>query len=782
MKKKLLGFAGALLALTATFCLAPGGVALADEAHTHCICGGEVSVGDHTAHTDVTWTAWNDSASLPATAGNYYLMQNVTLSGTWEVKADINLCLNGKNITGAAGANVISVVSDASLAITDCQKTVGKITHNPGATGRGIYNGGNLTLWNGSIAGNSLIGRDDDGGGVWNTGAFTICGGSVAGNSTAGDYGCGGGVCNGTRSYDGTFTMCGGSIENNSANGAYAVGGGVYTGGDVLHVDGKLKRRVFTMSGTARISGNKADGGGGVWVANSTAFTMSGMAVISENTSSNAGGIATLSGCTFDMYDSAAITGNTATGGVGGVDIDGCSIFTMHGGAITYNSGWYGGVRIIEESEFTLYDGSIAYNSGYLVGGVYIIGAQSKFIMSGGSIEQNTATGTSGYALVAGGVLNECGSINLSGNVKISGNVLNGTITDGSLIGGSASNFYLSRPLNPHESMEWPIIIEDDKPLAATARIGITAYDPSIGFAVVTGTTDITNFFSDEADYDVVADAANDQLVLKAHSEGTELAYDENGHWYRCANVGCEKRFSETAHTYDKEVASEEYLKSAATCTAKAVYYKSCVCGAKGTETFNGTTDPSKHTGAEEWSQTATTHEKKWTCCGAVTVASEPHNWESGTCSVCGYVCEHKDGNDDHVCDYCDEAVSAHSGGTAACSKKAVCEICGEEYGELDPANHENLTRVAARAATTRAEGNIEYWHCADCDKYFSDAAGTKEISLADTVIAKKAAPKKPEKKTIPKTGDDSTAQAALLLTGSLSALGAALFTRRRAA
>ncbi len=49
----------------------------------------------------------------------------------------------------------------------------------------------------------------------------------------------------------------------------------------------------------------------------------------------------------------------------------------------------------------------------------------------------------------------------------------------------------------------------------------------------------------------------------------------------------CGKPYGEMlAHTYNKEVATDTYLKDAATCTSKAVYYKSCVCGEKGTETF----------------------------------------------------------------------------------------------------------------------------------------------------------------------------------------------------
>ena len=91
------------------------------------------------------------------------------------------------------------------------------------------------------------------------------------------------------------------------------------------------------------------------------------------------------------------------------------------------------------------------------------------------------------------------------------------------------------------------------------------------------------------------------------------------------------------------------------------------------------------------------------------------------------------------------------SGGKATCNEKVVCEVCGKAYGEPDPNNHSGLMHIDARAATKTAEGNIEYWHCEGCDKYYSDAAATKEIKKADTVTAKLAEDKKP-----PKTDDTS--------------------------
>ena len=78
------------------------------------------------------------------------------------------------------------------------------------------------------------------------------------------------------------------------------------------------------------------------------------------------------------------------------------------------------------------------------------------------------------------------------------------------------------------------------------------------------------------------------------------------------------------------------------------------------------------------------------------------------------------------------------SGGTATCTEKAKCSACGVGYGDLNPAHHANLVNVPAKAATTSAEGNIEYWHCGGCGKYYKDAAAQDEIKQEDTVIAKR--------------------------------------------
>ena len=132
-------------------------------------------------------------------------------------------------------------------------------------------------------------------------------------------------------------------------------------------------------------------------------------------------------------------------------------------------------------------------------------------------------------------------------------------------------------------------------------------------------------------------------------------------------------------------------------------------------------------------------------------VASEAHEWSDGVCSECGYACTHTDGDKNHVCDYCGKTISDHTGGKATCKDKAVCEVCGKAYGEIDANNHTDLKHVDAKAATKDAEGNIEYWYCEGCNKYYSDAAATKEIKKADTITAKL-----PDDPKTPQTGDSS--------------------------
>ena len=114
------------------------------------------------------------------------------------------------------------------------------------------------------------------------------------------------------------------------------------------------------------------------------------------------------------------------------------------------------------------------------------------------------------------------------------------------------------------------------------------------------------------------------------------------------------------------------------------------------------------------------------------------------------------------------------SGGKATCKDKAVCEVCGKAYGELDPKNHTALKHIPAKAATEDSEGNTEYWYCSGCNQYYSDKYGTKEIKKADTVTAK--LPKSPP------TGDTSNLMLwiALLLASGGAVIGTAVVSKKK--
>ena len=105
---------------------------------------------------------------------------------------------------------------------------------------------------------------------------------------------------------------------------------------------------------------------------------------------------------------------------------------------------------------------------------------------------------------------------------------------------------------------------------------------------------------------------------------------------------------------------------------------------------------------------------------------------------------------------------NSHSGGTADCQTPAVCSLCGVSYGTKNPNVHANLKHVDAKAATAESAGNIEYWHCEKCGKYYSDAKAAHEITLEQTVIEK--LPGKEAINNLPKTGDDSRVALWLLL------------------
>ena len=249
----------------------------------------------------------------------------------------------------------------------------------------------------------------------------------------------------------------------------------------------------------------------------------------------------------------------------------------------------------------------------------------------------------------------------------------------------------------------------------------------------------------------------------------------------------CQHPYGELGPHHFVDQVNEYRLKSAATCTSPAVYYQSCsTCGAQGTETFtNG--KPLGHNWGAWTSNGDGTHKRTCTVDGC-SAGTQTENCidanKDHKCDICDYIIsECADDNKDHKCDYCGKKLTEHSGGKATCKDKAKCEFCGERYGELNANNHSDLKHFPAVAATKTAEGNIEYWYCSGCKKYYKDAAATQEIKQADTVTAKlPGGTVKPGADKSPQTGDNSNLLLwiALLFISGGAAIGTTVVSRKK--
>ena len=276
------------------------------------------------------------------------------------------------------------------------------------------------------------------------------------------------------------------------------------------------------------------------------------------------------------------------------------------------------------------------------------------------------------------------------------------------------------------------------------------------------GTADEATFFSGNAldhDWGAWTQNSDEKTHTRICKRDTSHTETENCHGgtVTCTEKAicedCNAAYGElAAHDFTAETAEEQYLKSAATCTEKAVYYKSCAaCGlsSKGTD-GEATFEAGKPLGHDYGAWTSN---------------------EDGTHTrTCKRDASHTETNNCH-------------GGTATCTHKALCTVCGGEYGELDSKNHTNLKHFPAVAATKTTEGNIEYWYCSGCKKYYKDATATQKIKQADTVTAKlPGGTVKPGTDKSPQTGDNSNLLLwiALLFVSGGAAIGTTVVSRKK--
>ena len=232
---------------------------------------------------------------------------------------------------------------------------------------------------------------------------------------------------------------------------------------------------------------------------------------------------------------------------------------------------------------------------------------------------------------------------------------------------------------------------------------------------------------------------------LAAHNYKTTWSTDSAKHWHECSVCGDKKDVAahtpgapatETTpqtcticgyvikaalghtHNFNQKNTSETYLKSAATCTKKAVYYYSCTCGEKGTETFESG-DLAAHSYKTEWSKDSTKHWHECSVCGnkkdeaAHTPGAAATETTPQTCTTCGYVIKEAIG---HVHSYTEKNTDAkYLKSAATCTAKAVYYYSCS-CGEKGTATFESGETLAHTWETKWANNDSKHWHeCTVC-------------------------------------------------------------------
>ena len=686
----------------------------ADGQHVHCFCGGSVLAGDHTSHSDVTFTAWNGTSGIPYTNNTayVYLTGNATLNSDLIVDGKtLYLCLNGKTLA-SNGEKKLKVRNNARLVLCDCQGggTIKGATKNVwgGAcvylyTSRMDMFGGKLT--GGKVTkggGGGAIALDD------HQCVFSMYGGEISGNN-GNNYG--GAIfrkfdANKPNTTGGTFNMYGGVIKNNTAK-----NGGAFfsTTGGTVNLEGG------TISGNkATMSSNDA-GGGAIYMRGCGTITISGSAEISGNSSSLDGGAILMGWGTITISGSARLTGNTASRWGGAIclrkDSDKQTTLNMTGGTLSGNkaNSEGGAVHVTDANcTFNLSGGKLTGNTSKDGGAVYLNQEPSTLNMTGGEISGNTATGSGGGVYIyrsgsvcdlsngtisgntavgnGGGIYvnpSNNGQLKLSGVPVVTGNTvagkannvylpsgktltISGAMSSGASVGVTTANtsypvafsnayatdhtdYFASDDANAH------VEYGDDQRLYLVSGPSTKEYSVTV-VTVGNGTASASPASAPEgAEITLTATPAGDSHFKNWQTEHPDVVLNGSSFVMPASNVTIQAVFE--LHDFTAEIAEAKYLKSGATCTEMAVYYKSCTaCGLSSAGTaFEATFEAGNILG---------------------------HDWGAWT----------SNGNDTHtrVCkrDSSHTETDNCSGGTATCTEKAVCAVCGGEYGALAPNNH----------------------------------------------------------------------------------------------
>lgn len=593
------------------------------SAHSHPICGAaHADIGDHTGACDaVAWTAWNGTDEITYDA-NKTAYVYLEKDATRDDYLDIEA---GHTLYLCLNGKKL----ESSLTSSDAWQGMSQVIN--------VSNGAQFILCDCKGSGTITHSSGAKGKGVRVGGSdtaaatFSMYGGTISGNHT--DANCWGPDGAGVEIQNGTFTMYGGTISDNHAE--YA--GSNYGGGGVC----AQTSGTFTMYGGTINNNHSATDAGGVMVWGGGAMNIDG-GTIRDNTADEAGGGIRTNSYKFIISGNSVIENNTA----------------VKGGGVYYGSS----SNTMTISESARISGNTATRYG---GGIYF-DKEGSLTMNGGSITGNTATGDGGGVYFGGDTFSISGNLDISGNKKA----------------GADNNVYL--PTNKYITIVGA--------LAGSNPIGVTTEktpDASNYVRIASGSKNdaAPEKFSYENDSTPVSATSQNNstadLVVCQHNLNSTWSSDSFSHWHDCSI--CKGKGDIAAHTYDQQVKTKAYEKSSATCLSGTTYYMSCVCGAKGADTFEiGDKDPDNHSGIlnNDWKSNDTNHWKEYSCCRA----------------------------------HAEEA--AHSGGTATCQNKAVCSTCNKPYGDLG-------SHVPASTWSKDASG---HWHACqtpNCNEQLAFAAHT---------------------------------------------------------
>lgn len=205
-----------------------------------------------------------------------------------------------------------------------------------------------------------------------------------------------------------------------------------------------------------------------------------------------------------------------------------------------------------------------------------------------------------------------------------------------------------------------------------------------------------------------------DEKYLKSQGSNCQ---EHDAYWYACSRCDASAKDDENAqdkyyesaevgnHVYDQEVESSEYLATPATCMTPARYYKSCICGAKGTEAFAATGTHLGHAYIEV-KNPQFLREKATNC--------KEHDTYWYVCSRCGKTSktinkyyEDKDSKGEHISS--DWIIDQQPTVAKEGSKHKECTVCKEVLETEKIAKLENVkTETKKEETASKKETKVE--------------------------------------------------------------------------